>query len=523
MNYQNQANLESQNAGINEFVTSPTKPAPNSNVTYSEFAYLATNTNNKAKNNNLNNKNNINNKNNNINYKNNNINNKNNNKNANNKGQSEAVQYPASLHKYIEDSFLKYKTNSHKNDKVELKLKQIVSNAEKEGTLWNTDWARKKLPDVSSSSSDDMDVEAKEPPLYKSFYAIGENSNANGNGNSKKNKKKEKTKEKQKDEKKLKQQFSIVSDQSKIQGRAKRFEDNGYNPYSNYQMSARPTYSSNKQSKNYMDDEPINYTVVGTCEVLEKKYLRLTSEPEPSCVRPERVLIKSMNLIKQRWNETKDWEWTYDQLKSVRQDLTVQNIRNEFTVLVYEMHARLCLENKDIAEYNQCQSQLMQLYALDINGCVTEFTAYRILMSLYHSKTATQNKLLTEIKPSVKREPAIKHALETFKSVEERNYVKFFRLCKETPNIGTYIIGFVIDKIRVDALKAITTAFRPSVTVDYVTSILGFENKSVCLTFLKTRSFVFLPSTEIDCKSSYSEILKWEKQEEEKLLKKKTF
>lgn len=104
-------------------------------------------------------------------------------------------------------------------------------------------------------------------------------------------------------------------------------------------------------------------TVRGQNQNVEKEFLRLTSLPSISDVRPPQVLTKALELVKQRWKEGCDYKYACDQLKSIRQDLTVQHIRTKLTVAVYEAHARIAIEVADWAELRQSHAVLQQLYA----------------------------------------------------------------------------------------------------------------------------------------------------------------
>jgi hypothetical protein len=64
--------------------------------------------------------------------------------------------------------------------------------------------------------------------------------------------------------------------------------------------------------------------VVGYSTALEKKYLRLTSAPDPAAIRPPHVLVKSLKMVKEKWAANRDYHYAWDQLKSMRQDLTVR-------------------------------------------------------------------------------------------------------------------------------------------------------------------------------------------------------
>jgi hypothetical protein len=225
-----------------------------------------------------------------------------------------------------------------------------------------------------------------------------------------------------------------------LETRRRRFEDSGSG--SGYQSPASNTDEPNKDSG----------PVVGTCQKLEKNYFRLTAPPKPENVRPLGVLKKALDLLKKKWKHEGNYGYICDQFKSLRQDLTVQHIKNDFTVSVYEIHARIALEKGDLGEYNQCQTQLRALYAMQLGGHPTEFKAYRILYFIYTRNQTAITAALADLTPAEKLDAAVRHALEVRSALALGNYHRFFRLYLDTPNMGAYLMDMFVDRERLSAL-----------------------------------------------------------------------
>lgn len=201
---------------------------------------------------------------------------------------------------------------------------------------------------------------------------------------------------------------------------------------------------------------------IGTSQTVEKKYFRLTAAAKREDVRPLPVLQEALAMVISNWKAKEDYEFAWDQLKSIRQDLTVQRIKNEFTVRVYECHARIALQMKDMGEYNQCQTQLRELYKQKLGGNPGEFLAYRILYIIYTCNQTDMNDLLADLTPEDKEEESVKYALQVRKALASGNYHKFFRLynikTKTKKDMSQYMLNMFVDRERLKALAVITKA-----------------------------------------------------------------
>ena len=256
--------------------------------------------------------------------------------------------FPPALQNYVVRAY-KSCINDRDKQAVEGKLRQIITTAIQKKTINLTDWANHPLPVLPSATAPRRKRRRKE----KSRWSSNDLPDTNAS------------------------RATAEADRKEDLQRRRR-QMRFHSP-----SHARSRYSTAHASPRAPSLEPI----VGTCTALEKRYLRLTGLPDPTKIRPLHILKKSLAQLRRKWAAKEcDYLYACEQFKSIRQDLTVQHLFGRFSVEVYEAHAHVALASKDMNEFNQCQTRLIDLYLQDwsdseggVPGHPMEFLAYRIL------------------------------------------------------------------------------------------------------------------------------------------------
>ncbi|GAA5972152.1 hypothetical protein JCM11641_002518 [Rhodosporidiobolus odoratus] len=373
--------------------------------------------------------------------------------------------WPPQLKAFVHDTLAKC-TDTNRTA-VEQELKAAIYKAFEQNELWSTDWKNHKLESLN--------------PKKRRLGFVPSTPAANGVSPhlSEENDRREKR------ARRFEAQNGGGASTSAAAraGSGGRLVQAGVHSYGGYSGYATPD-SEAAFDPNVIDWD--QHTIVGKSTKLEKPYLRLTTLPDPNTIRPLAILRQTLDLLKKKWREEGNYNFICDQFKSMRQDLIVQRLTNDFTVQVYEIHARIALEKGDLGEFNQCQSRLRQLYRLGLHGHPMEFLGYRILYLLFSRNRAELNTTLAELTQDETRDTSVSHALAVRHAVSQGNYNKFFRLFNAAPKMGAYVMDHFVPRERVTALVTMCKAYM-QLPISLITSQLAFDSHDEAHEFLQSQ------------------------------------
>ncbi|CAH8628388.1 unnamed protein product [Schistosoma margrebowiei] len=282
--------------------------------------------------------------------------------------------------------------------------------------------------------------------------------------------------------------------ESRLTQRASRFKDHLVQSPIGSGSIGRTTSQLLSNYTDERDDLAVDFgscQIIGTMQEIEKQYLRLTRAPDPTEVRPLAILKLSLEHVKEKWRSNTDYHWVCEQFKSIRQDLTVQGIEDDFAVSVYEAHADVALEAGDFEEFHQCQSQLLRLHKEGLGvSRLLEFTAYRLLYYIFTLDILGINTIMAGLRPTHKTNPCISFALKLRSAWSLSNYHRFFKLLcpanddQQPPLRCKHVVNWFVDRERKEAIRLMFKVFRPTISLSFISKLIGFSSTALCKDFI---------------------------------------
>jgi len=150
----------------------------------------------------------------------------------------------------------------------------------------------------------------------------------------------------------------------------------------------------------------------------------------------------------------------------------------------------------------------MDLYACNDAGNPNEFLAYRILYYIYINNTSDALKLVAGLSQKEKQTEDVSFAIKVFSAWSEGNYCQFFKLYLIAPKMGGYLMDAYVQRERNLAMKKMLRAYKPWVSVDKVTSLLGYPDSETTQVYLDELNVIYTNATKnnVDCKKTVIEL-----------------
>lgn len=232
-------------------------------------------------------------------------------------------------------------------------------------------------------------------------------------------------------------------------------------------------------------------SVYGQNTCLEKGYLRLTSMPTADAVRPPHVLRAALDLLVGKWKQGQcEYAYACDQLKAIRQDLTVQLLRDSLAVQVYEAHGRIALAASDFSEFRSCHGMLKDLYAEGVRGCEPEFCGYGVLYALMVGG-GTLGTELAGMRQDLYNKPHVRFAMQVCQAIKCGNAIQFWQLSQQSSSTAEAFMTALAAKLRPQMYECVLRSFMPTVSLAFLSSMLGFESKEEVAEYVSQQRGVF--------------------------------
>ncbi|PHJ24614.1 sac3 ganp family protein [Cystoisospora suis] len=246
--------------------------------------------------------------------------------------------------------------------------------------------------------------------------------------------------------------------------------------------------------------------IVGTSTALEKTYLRLTNAPDPATVRPPEILKKAFEHVLQKHKEgSATWRYVEEQFRSIRQDLTVQGIKNDFVRRVYETNGRLALSYHDLGQFNQCQTQLRDLYKRlqvpENDPERLEYLCYRLVYMALQGMRLDVLRVMSEMTVKERTDPSVVYAMKVRRALADGNFRRYFYLASIGPHSTKHLCEIFEPRMRMLALVCMTKASL-NLQPKKIQEELHFSSMRETIDFLQKEGAVFSVDGKVDSKKS---------------------